>query len=174
MKKKVVLIVGMVLLFLSMGGCMGRKEQLANQSVSEQYTSDQLMEKIVTALDARDEKALKSLFSKSALKESAKIEQQISKLMEFYQGTIKSFKGDASSDTRTDYGEDVEKELVGQYLLITDKNSYHVMYDYKAVDKNNPEQMGLSQLELVTDELYQKNDFDWQCGKNGSGVYMQE
>ena len=41
------------------------------------------------------------------------------------------------------------------------------MYDYTVIDKDNPDAEGLSQLEVVTDELYQEDDFDYLCGNEG-------
>lgn len=173
MKKRAALMISIVFWTISLGGCMGWDEQLSNQMILEQQISDQMMEKILVTLDTKDEKGLKDLFSKSALLNSEEIEHQISNLMDFYKGKMKSFEGDASSDTRTNYGKDEEKKLVGQYFVITDKKSYRVMYEYSVIDKKN-DNIGLSQLEFVTDELYQTDDFDWLCGKNGPGIYIQK
>lgn len=165
---------------MNLGGCikpMNRGERLTKELGSEQQISDRMMEDIAAALDAGDADALKSLFSKAALEEATDIDQQISDLLEFYQGKKQSFEGDASSSTHTKYGEDIEKQLIGQYLLITDKESYRVIYDYNVIDKENPDTVGLSQLEVVPDELYQEDDFDFLCGNEGyegPGVYMQE
>jgi len=156
---------------------MSRGERLTKELGSEQQMADRMMEDIATALDNGDADALKSLFSKTALEEATDIDQQISDLLQFYQGKKQSFEGDASSSTHTKYGEDIEEQLIGQYLLTTDKESYRVIYDYNVIDKDNPNAEGLSQLEIVTDELYQKDDFDFLCGSEGyegPGVYMQE
>lgn len=178
--KKIKVVLCCVILCMNLGGCikpMGRGERLTKELGSEQQMADQMMENIAAALDAGDADALKSLFSKTTLEEATDIDQQISDLLEFYQGKKQSFEGDASSSTHTKYGEDIEKQLIGQYLLTTDKESYRVMYDYTVIDKDNPDAEGLSQLEVVTDELYQEDDFDYLCGNEGyegPGVYMQK
>ena len=128
---------------------------------------------IAAALDAGDADALKSLFSKTALEEATDIDQQISDLLEFYQGKKQSFEGDASSSTHTKYGEDVEKELKGHYILITDTEQYRVAYQYKPIDKDNSDQEGLLSMEIVTDTTYQKDEFKWQYADN-AGVYIQK
>ena len=178
--RKIKIVLCCVILCMNLGGCikpMNRGERLTKELGSEQQMADQMMEDIAAALDAGDADALKSLFSKTALEEATDIDQQISDLLEFYQGKKQSFEGDASSSTHTKYGEDIEKQLIGQYLLITDKESYRVIYDYNVIDKENPDTVGLSQLEVVPDELYQEDDFDFLCGNEGyegPGVYMQE
>lgn len=166
-----------VILCMNLSGCvrpMSRGERLTKELGLEQQISDRMMEDIATALDAGDADALKGLFSKTALEEATDIDQQISDLLEFYQGKKQSFEGDASSSTHTKYGEDIEKQFIGQYQLTTDKETYRIIYDYNVIDKDNPDAEGLSQLEIVTDELYQKDDFDFLCGYGGPGVYMQE
>ncbi|MCM1180343.1 MAG: DUF5104 domain-containing protein [Clostridium sp.] len=178
--KKIEVFLCCVILCMNLGGCirpMSRGEQLTKELGSEQQMADQMMEDIAAALDAGDADALKALFSETALEEATDIDQQISDLLEFYQGKKQSFEGDASSSTSTEYGTTTKKQLIGQYLLTTDKESYRVIYDYNVIDKENPDKVGLSQLELVPDELYQKDDFDFLCGNEGyegPGVYMQE
>lgn len=180
MLKKIKVVLCCVVLCMNLGGCvkpMNEGDRQTKKLGSEQQIADQMMEDIATALDAGDADGLKSLFSKTALEEATDIDQQISALLNFYQGKKQSFEGDASSSTHTKYGEDIEKQFIGQYLLITDNESYRVIYDYKVIDKDNPDAEGLSQLEIVPDELYQKDDFDFLLGNEGyegPGVYMQE
>lgn len=175
--KKIELVLFCIILCINTGGCvrpMSRGERLTKELGSEQQIADQMMENIAIALDNGDVDALKNLFSKTALEEATDIDQQIYALLNFYQGKMQSYKGDASSSTSTEYGEDTEKQLIGQYLLTTDKESYRIIYDYNVIDKDNPDAEGLSQLEIVTDELYQKDDFEYLCGYEGPGVYMQK
>lgn len=163
------------ILGINLGGCikpMGRGERLTKELGSEQQISDQMMEDIATVLDDEDADALKALFSKAALEEVEDIDQQISDLLEFYQGKKQSFEGDASSSTHTKYGEDIEKQFIGQYQLTTDKETYRIIYHFNIIDKENPDKVGLSLLEVVTDELYQEDDFDY-IGED-PGVYIQK
>lgn len=175
MLKKLRVILLYLILGISLGGCikpMSRGERLTKELGSDQQISDQMVEDIAAALDAGDADALKSLFSKTALDEATDIDQQISVLLQFYQGKKQSFEGDASSSTHTKYGEDIEKQFIGQYQLTTDKETYRIIYHYNVIDKENPDKVGLSLLEVVTDELYQEDDFDY-IGEE-PGVYIQE
>lgn len=139
---------------------------------SEDEIADQMMENIVAALDSGDADALKALFSKTALEEAIDIDQQISNLLMFYEGELDSFKGFNSSSNDIEHGKNVKKQIIGQYQLTTDKETYRIIYYFNVIDEENPDKVGLSLLEVVTDELYQENDFDY-IGKE-PGVYMQE
>ena len=178
--KKIKIVLCCVVLCMNLGGCirpMSRGERLTKELGSEHQMADQMMEDIATALDNGDADALKALFSEAALEEATDIDRQISALLNFYQGKMQNFEGTLSSSTDTEYGKDVEKQIIGEYLLTTDKESYRVIYDYTVIDKENSDAVGLSQLEIVPDELYQKDDFDFLCGNEGyegPGVYMQE
>ncbi len=151
---------------------MNQRERLMKGLGSEDEIADQMMEDIAVALDAGDADALKALFSEAALEEATDIDQQISDLLMFYEGKLDSFKGFNSSSNDIEHGENVKKQIIGQYQLITDKGTYRIIYHFNVIDKENPDKVGLSLLEVVTDELYQEDDFDY-IGEE-PGVYMQE
>ena len=181
--KKIKLVLCCVILCMNLGGCikpMGRGERLTKELGSEQQIADQMMEDIAVALDNGDGDALKELFSASALEEATDIDQQISNLLQFYQGKKQSFEGDASSSTHTKYGEDIEKSFSGDYALVTNEKTYRIAYEYRLIDKENPDKEGLSVLEFVTEETYQsainseEGYYQWQYPNSGAGVYIKE
>jgi hypothetical protein len=180
--KKVKMLFMSLAVCLSLGGCMGkvesRGEQLTKLMGTEQEMSDQIMQEIVEALDAGDAEALKQMFSKSSLEETVDLDQQIEKLMSFYQGKKVSYKGDASSNTKTHDGVEI-KEFIGRYYLVTTEESYVIEYDHKPVDDSNSEEIGLRKLEFVTDKRYKeeadvKGYYDWKHYDNGPGIYIQD
>ncbi len=180
-KLKVILMC--TFLCINLGGCispMTRGERLTKELGSEHQIADQMMEDIATTLDNGDADALKSLFSKTALEEATDIDQQIFNLLNFYQGKMKEFEGTLSSSTNTEYGEDIEKSISGEYVLITDEKTYRVAYEYQLIDKENPDKEGLSVLEFVTEETYQlainseEGYYQWQYPDSGAGVYIKE
>lgn len=176
--KKIKVVLCCMILCMNLGGCMKRGDRISKWIGSEQDMSDQIMEEIVSALDARDADALKEQFSDEALGEATDLDQQIADLMNFYQGKKQSFEDHAtSSDTLTKYGEDVEKSFIAHYTLVTDKETYEVLYDYKVIDKKNRDKEGMNQLELVTQEIYNKQveengTYRSISGDEGPGVYM--
>lgn len=171
-----------IILCVNLGGCIGpmsRGERLTKELGSEHKMADQMMEDIATALDNGDADALKKLFSKNALQEATDIDQQISDLLNFYQGKMESFEGLLSSSTESEYGENVQKEIIGYYTLITDKETYRIAYEYVPIEKNNSDMVGLKSLEFITQEFYKDHidtigPYQWQASSKGPGVYMNQ
>ena len=178
---KIIVLLCCIILCMNLGGCikpMSRGERLTKELGSEHQIADQMMEDIATALDNGDADALKELFSASALEEATNIDQQISALLQFYQGKMKEFEGTLSSSTSTEYGEDIEKELTGKYKMITDKATYEIAYQYSVIDKENPDKEGLISFEIVTEAEYRQQVdgngyYKWQYANN-PGIYVHE
>ena len=165
MKKIIVLSIILLCAFV-MGGCMSRGERLAYAWKSDQEQSDEIMENIVRALEEKDSSALLKQFSKRTQKEKKDLEKQIEGLMEYYQGERKEFKGDAATSEET------------EYTLVTDKMTYYVSYKFQLADENKDE-VGLSALEFVTEETYQKEVeaqgyYPWRFQEEGDGVYWTD
>lgn len=73
--KKIIIILLCVNVCLTLGGCVGgmsRGERLTKELGSEQEKSDRIMEKIISALDAKDVVALKEQFSDSTQKKNTR------------------------------------------------------------------------------------------------------
>ena len=177
MKKIIVLSIILLCAFV-MGGCMSRGERLAYAWKSDQEQSDEIMENIVRALEEKDSSALLKQFSKRTQKEKKDLEKQIEGLMEYYQGERKEFKGDAATSEHNNRGELIEKSFWGNYTLVTDKMTYYVSYKFQLADENKDE-VGLSALEFVTEETYQKEVeaqgyYPWRFQEEGDGVYWTD
>ena len=177
MKKIIVLSIILLCAFV-MGGCMSRGERLAYAWKSDQEQSDEIMENIVRALEEKDSSALLKQFSKRTQKEKKDLEKQIEGLMGYYQGERKEFKGDAATSEETEYGRLVEKSFLGNYTLMTDQKTYRVCYKFQLADENKDE-VGLSALEFVTEETYQKaveaqGYYSWKFQGKLKGVYWTD
>ena len=177
MKKIIVLSIILLCAFV-MGGCMSRGERLAYAWKSDQEQSDEIMENIVRALEEKDSAALLKQFSKRTQKEEKDLEKQIEGLMEYYQGERKEFKGDAATSEHNNRGKLIEKSFWGNYTLITDKMTYYVSYKFQLSDENKDE-VGLSALEFVTEETYQKGVeaqgyYSWKFQGELEGVYLTD
>ena len=172
--KKIKVVLCCMILCMNLGGCEKSKsyqEETEEERDVVQEMADLMMEEIVEALDNKDAEALKSLFSEAALKEAKDLDQQIADLMDFYQGKMTQFFGGAGCDSHMKYGQEVEKELTGHYVLITDKEEYDIEYEYKPIDKYNGDQRGLILMEIVTDATFQKDGFMWEY-PDTPGVYV--
>ena len=177
MKKIIVLSIILLCAFV-MGGCMSRGERLAYAWKSDQEQSDEIMENIVKALEDKDSSALLRQFSKRTQKEQEDLEQQIEELMEYYQGERKEFKGLAATNEHNNRGKLIEKSFLGNYKLTTDQKTYRVCYKFQLADENK-ENVGLTALEFVTEETYQKGVeaqgyYSWKFQGELEGVYLTD
>ena len=176
--KRLPVIIVCMAVSITSGGCMSRGERLAYAWKSDQEQSDEIMENIVRALEEKDSAALLKQFSKRTQKEEKDLEKQIEGLMEYYQGERKEFKGDAATSEETEYGKLVEKSFLGNYKLTTDQKTYRVCYKFNLSDENK-ENVGLTALEFVTEETYQKGVeaqgyYPWRFQEGGGGAYWTE
>ncbi len=177
--KKIRVVLCCIILCINLGGCikpMSRGERLTKELGTEHEIADQMMEDIAAALDAGDAEALKSLFSKTALEEATDVDQQISVLLNFYQGKMREFEGTLSSSNR--YGSEREQEIKGHYTLIADEVTYEIGYQYNVIDKENPDKEGLISFEIVTEDEYRRQVdsngyYKWQY-VNNPGIYVHE
>ena len=100
------------------------------------------------------------------------LEEQIREMMDFYEGKMESYQGNASSHEKSEYGSTVYSELKAHYTVITDKDNYEIAFQYRMIDAEDPDQEGLVSFEIATEEAYQQDDFKWMCEDN-PGVYVQ-
>ena len=59
------------------------------------------------------------------------------------------------------------------YSLTTDQEDYMVAFQYRMLDADNPDQVGLVSFEIVTKEAFDREDFLWTYEDN-PGVYATE
>ena len=173
------MIVYIIVICIILGGCMSRRGKLTKELGSEQQMADKMMADIVSALDNNDEDALKSLFSQKTIKEVDDLDQQILDIMNFYKGISRNYEGHIFSSNDIRDGKNVKKLIEGMYKLETEHGNYRIDFDYNPVDRENPNEVGLNSLELITEETYQKEvdingSYNWQSGANGPGVYIKD
>ena len=176
--KRIPVIIVCMAISITSGGCMSRGERLAYAWKSDQEQSDEIMENIVKALEDKDSSALLRQFSKRTQKEQEDLEQQIEELMEYYQGERKEFKGLAATNEHNNKGKLIEKSFLGNYKLTTDQKTYRVCYKFQLADENK-ENVGLTVLEFVTEETYQKEVevqgyYSWKFQGELEGVYLTD
>ena len=175
MIKRKLFAVFMALLVAMLGGCDSDSDSGSNiKELAQEYENYELniitapvimFDKIITALDDRDSDALKSLFSKNALKRTPEIDEQIKELMEFYKGKFVSnnhFDSGASTGIRN--------EGVWVYLSIrpiikelkTEEEVYELLFSSVPIDDENPNDVGLWRvwLSIKNDE---KTVAEWEC-----------
>lgn len=163
--KQIIFILCMTLMLI-LCGCSNRDEYMSNWFNSEQEISDNMMKQIVDIYNEGDVKKFKKLFSENSLKNISDIDKQISSFFEFIDGDIQKFYGDCASSSENDNG-NKRIELDGMYHILTSKNKYCLNFYMVYKADSIPSDIGLSKIEIATEETVDKEIFVWDTSKNG-------
>lgn len=165
-----------MILTLGLCGCSNttsnRDAYMSNWFKSEQEISDNMMKQIKTLYNDGNIKEFEKLFSKNSLKNIENIDKQISAFFEFIDGDIKKYYGDCASSNESNNGNE-RIELDGMYHISTSKNTYYLNFYMVYKDDNIPSDIGLSKIEIATEENVKKEDFVWDTPENGIFIEFQ-
>ncbi|MCB2343279.1 DUF5104 domain-containing protein [Clostridium estertheticum] len=177
--KRLILFITIITLSLGLTACssvksklMKARESALNADISnDNKIGNARIEKIIECLESNDKKGLKKMFSPKALKEAKDIDGGIDYIMAFYKGKMKSRdKGTIPTDDSVEDGER-KSELDCEYVVTTDKDTYDVFFIDQTVDTKNPDNVGISMLQIIKEKDRDK-EFDWGTGKSKcAGIY---
>ncbi|MCB2362134.1 DUF5104 domain-containing protein [Clostridium estertheticum] len=180
--KRIILFITIIILSLGLTACssvksklMKARESALNGEISnDNKIGNARIKKIIECLESNDKKGLKKMFFPKALKEAKDIDGGIDYVMEFYKGKMKS--RDEGTIPTKDHNEDGERksELDCKYTVTTDKDTYIVFFKDQTVDTKNPDNVGISMLQIIK-ESDRKKYFDWGEGKSKcAGIYRPD
>lgn len=141
--------------------------------------ADAMMKQIITAMDNQDADSLKALFSDYAIKTDPSLDTQIESLFDFYKGPNTSYEGKSDyAEGETSYSDDNSDArgywlLSGRYTLITASETYQVKIIFYSENRKDPTKVGLSYLEIVTQDYYDQDTFIMQSPDAAPGIYVQ-
>ena len=117
-------------------------------------------------------KEFEKLFSQNSKKDIEDINKQISSFFEFIDGDIQEYSGDCASSSENNNG-NKRIELDGMYHISTSKNEYYLNFYmvYKADDV--PSDIGLSKIEIATEQTVNRENFMWDTSENGIFVVRE-
>jgi hypothetical protein len=171
---KQIIFIFCIILMLSLCGCTNagsnRNKYMSNWFKSEQEISDNMMKQIIDLYSEGNVEEFEKLFSKNSLKNIGDIDKQISSFFEFIEGDIQEYSGDCASSSENNNG-NRRIELDGMYHISTSKNKYYLNFYmvYKADD--TPSDVGLSKIEIATEETVNRENFMWDTPENG--IFIQ-
>ena len=158
----------------SLAGCKSRADKMGEQSLYAEKQMESVNKKIVKCINNKDEKGLKSLFSKNAQEESEEIDNRISELISAFNGAkIKSVEGKEpgfSGDSNTQ-----PINIYGSYTINLNNGEKYVMWvQFCSMDDENKENVGLYMIEMITcteDKL--PSGFKWDGVNSGNpGIFI--
>ncbi len=114
--------------------------------------ADERLEQVLEAIENQDKDALKGLFSKRALEETADFDAGAEYLFELFQGDVASWDGDIGPVYESIELGKRTKEMTSFFDVVTDEQTYIVFLADVPVDTQNPDNAGLYALRVVKAE----------------------
>lgn len=137
---------------------------------SDQVQSDKLMKSIIEALEDKDEKALKELFSKYAIENTDNLDEKIEELIEFYPGSDGGYTGNATMHKTAEYG-DIIKVISTHYKVKDSSQNYKMTITTYVENDIDSDKIGLYSIEvLIPDADY--DGFKWRDEEDAPGIYI--
>ncbi len=135
--------------------------------------ADTRIEQILETLKNKDQDALKTMFSKQALKEANDFDGSLDYLFEFFQGNVDSWKQDRfTSETSSESGKK-SIMLISWYTVSTDKENYKFFVIDYTENTINPDNAGLYTLRVIKAEDEATQFASWQKMQI-AGIYKLE
>ena len=169
--KKILSLTVCLVLACSLSGCTVFNRGSSNAYRNDKELADEMIENIIDCAEKEDAKALTELFSQYAKNSILNLDKEAEEFINYFQGSYKSWNGNASSHEKSEYGQIIWRELKGHYSVITDEAQYEIAYIYIPFDKEKPDKEGLTSIEITTEEIFSKDEFLWSLDKK-PGIYV--
>ena len=172
MKRIIVLIVTIIMVF-TLGGCLKLPSSVRYDSddKSEDLALRETLEKVVEAINNKDESAIKALISKASidfeLEQGADIDQEIKALIEIFGGQTIIFDSiDLNTTKQADqeYDGGLKRAWVqSKYMITTEDNSeYQLILGVCYEDVENKDEIGIFALSVIKGNIEDTPDeFTW-------------
>lgn len=134
---------------------------------------EQAVDDFFAAVDARDVEAAKALFAPNVRKEVPDIDQRLERLFSFYSGQTERCERDGNTaewSASNDYGVRTEN-LEDWFALVSGGTNYYCRFSYTYRDDENPNNVGIQYVDLVSEKVVCNEDFKWP---EDIGIYVRE
>ena len=168
--KKMLLILTSLLFSVVTIGCIpipNIRESMLNAS-NEDKIADERMKRIITALENKDRKALKAMFSEKAKEDAIDLDDGIEYIINFYQGKMISFDGVYGVDESFN-GDNKKITITGIYDIETDKEQYYV-YFIEKINTADDSENGLYSIQILEKAKENEQMFWMNITKTHGGV----
>jgi hypothetical protein len=153
--KRLILLVGVILITISLSGCTGFLRDLFMDDYKE---TEKMAQQIVEALDAQDEDALRSLFTKEALAEADDFHEGFVYTLSQYNGQESKLDTQGASSIKDSYGTPGRtKKADAHFILETAQGKYYLYFEYWIINEVNPASEGLTYIKLADYEEEMQN-----------------
>lgn len=176
--KRLIIFITIIVFSLSLLSCNSAKsmvnDRLAELNGSnDDEISDKCFQRIMEALESKDNEAVKKMFSSNALKEANDIDGGIDYIIDFYKGKMQSNKRTVARLDSINNGEK-KSELDCRYIVTTEEDTYIVFFIDQVVDSQSPDNIGIYMLQVIKESDKEK-EFDGGGDKTRcAGIYRPD
>ena len=129
------------------------------------------LKKLIKALDNKDSRSVKSFFCKKTINENSNFDEQISSLLSYYEGTMKSYTESSPAEYYDTNNGKKRKWYHYSNDITTDKNVYRLSIEWYVENTFDNETLGITSLYIIKwDDNYDNNIYYWGDGKYTSGI----
>jgi hypothetical protein len=166
---KLLTILGVMLLMLSLASCIPTS---SISSIKEKEQTDEMAQRIVDALDAKDEEALRAVFSEKALSEADDLDEGIAYIFDQYEGVCIEYKNPGGRISEH-FGVPARTLVADPRLEITtDKGKYVLYFELWVIQEADPEALGVYRMRLFDYEDWEEYaGYTYGSDSDRAGVY---
>ena len=139
---------------------------------NDKQIANERFEALIDAIQTQDVNALKSLFSKNALKEAEILDESIRHLFDYFQGELVSYNnwGGPGVKAEMEYG-DCQEVYDATYDFETTQDKYRLWMEIITVDTTDADKVGIRSLYIIRFEDDTRADFAYRGdGEHTPGI----
>lgn len=135
---------------------------------------DKLLEQLTDALEQKDVREIKNLFSDNTVHSVQTLDEQITQLLGFYTGTMESIEDRGTHSSMSKQPEYRKETVNASYDVITTSGVYRIAFRFCTIDTTDEGNLGLQSL-YITKEEYSDMDFSYWGGYQWErGIVIEE
>ena len=153
--KKMCFVLIFVLLLLTACSTSGDTATMINTDNGE--IAEKAFNQLIEAIETKKKTSIKKLFAKNAINAEENFEDEILKLLDFYEGKNISFTEEVVSATyEMDKGK-FKKELLCSYTVETNKQKYHIEFKLCPIDDFDADNIGILSFYIINSKNWHGN-----------------
>jgi hypothetical protein len=161
----------MLLEVMMMMGLMGCSSLPKDLLVNERRESERIAQRIIEALEEKDEDALRSLFSTRALAEADDLDEGLKYIMSVYKGSFITYEN-TGADNSNYFGAPGRTRMVKiGFEVTTDEEAYYLYFRYWLINEQDLSAEGLYMIKLDMLEALESESFMGGGHYDRPGIY---
>ena len=181
MRKSIIIL--FIFSILILNGCGNNNDSseklkwMSKDHVTSKEIADEFVEYVITAFNEKRTDDIIELLSDSALEaeDKAAYQEEIDAVYSYLDNDdIITYDSDNLPPDSSESNERGKKSILytGFYKLFTTQETYWIVFDLCIRNDENPKEIGLNKIIIASDEVKQREDFNWLYYNDPPGFYV--